>query len=198
VRVVVLRSRADGGFTLVEMLISVAILGILAGAISNAMVVALRTTSSADIRLTESNDMLFAGTRFGDDVQGAKSVSIDTTPKCGTDSRAVVEFTGLDFSDDSTFAAATTVVSYVLRTVTSSSGTTTRQLHRLACRAATATPSYPLTPASDITVVHRLSSTAPVVDCGGVACAAFVRVNLTLQEQSGGPPYTLTGRRRTS
>jgi prepilin-type N-terminal cleavage/methylation domain-containing protein len=192
------RAHRDDGFTLVETVISVAILGILAGAISGAIAVALRTTGSADIRLTESNDALVAGTYFGDDVQSAESVSIGTTPKCGTDSRAVVEFVGRDFSDDSTFATTTTVVSYVLRTVASPEGTTTRELHRLACSAPGATPSYPLTPTRDITVVHRLSSAAPVVDCGEVACGAFVHVNLALQEQSGGLAYTLTGRRRTS
>jgi prepilin-type N-terminal cleavage/methylation domain-containing protein len=188
----------DDGFTLVEVLISIAILGILVGAISSALFVALRTTGSADVRLTESNDELFAATYFSDDVQGAKSVAIATTPRCGADSSVVVEFVGRDFSDDSTFAPKTTVVSYVVRTVTGSAGTTTRQLHRLACAAPTATPSYPLTPTSDITVVRRLGATAPVADCAGVACGAFARVNLTLQEQSGDLVYTLTGLRRTS
>lgn len=197
-RVVVLRHHGDGGFTLVELLISVTILGILIGAISNAVAVALRITSSADVRLTESNDALFAAGYFGGDVQGAQSVSVGTTPKCGTDGSAVVEFVGQDFTDDSTFATTTRVVSYVRRTVANPDGTTTRRLHRLVCTAATATPSYPLTPSTDTTVVHRLSSAAPIVDCGGVACSAFIRVDLTLHEESGSLGYTLIGRRRTS
>ena len=136
---------------------------------------------------------------IGDDVQGAKTVTVGTTAKCGTSAgTAVVEFVGQDFADDSTFATTTRVVSYVRRTVANPDGTTTRRLHRLVCTAATATPSYPLTPSTDTTVVHRLSAAAPVVDCGGVACSAFVRVNLTLQEESGSLGYTLTGRRRTS
>jgi len=196
--ILMLRHRGDDGFTLVELLTSVTILGILVGAISNAVVVALRTTSSANVRSTESNDMLFAAGYFGGDVQGAQSASIGTTPKCGTDGAVVVEFVGQDFTDDSTFTTTTRVVSYVRRTVTNSNGTTTRQLHRLVCTAATATPSYPLTPSTDTTVVRRLSSAAPVVNCGGVACSAFVQVNLTLQEESGSLGYTLTGRRRTS
>lgn len=196
-RVGVLRNRTEDGFTLVELLIAVSILGILLTAISSTMFVALRTAASSEVRLTESNDALFATTYFGDDVQGAKSLSVGTTPRCGTDASAVVEFLGQDFSDDSSFTTTTTVVSYVLRAGTDARGVT-RQLHRLTCTAATTTPSYPLTPASDVTVADRLSATAPSVDCGAAACSAFVHVNLTLREQSGDLVFTLTGRRRTS
>src|SRR5205823_5391884 len=81
---VVLRRRHDGGFTLVELLISVTILGILIAAIANAMFVALHATVSANDRLTESNDALVAATYFDDDVQGAQSVSVGTTANCGS------------------------------------------------------------------------------------------------------------------
>ena len=197
-RVVVLRSPPDDGFTLVEMLISVTILGMLLGALSGTMFVTLRTVAEAATRLDESNDELHATTYFGDDVQGAQSVSVGTTPRCGGDPSAVVEFAGQDFADDSTFATTTTVVSYVLRTVAGPDGTTTRELHRLACAAPTTAPAYPLTPRSDVPVVRRLSGAAPTVDCPGAPCSAFEQVNLTLEAESGGLVYTLTGRRRTS
>src|SRR5207244_8045848 len=127
----------------------------------------------------ESNDALVAAAYFDDDVQGAQSVSVGTTAKCGSAATAVVEFIGQDFADDSTLATTTSVVTYVVRTVTGADGKTTRHLRRLVCTAATATPTYPLTPKAEITVVDRLSTSAPTVDCGGVACSAFGQVHLT-------------------
>jgi len=194
----VLRRRRDDGFTLVELLLAVGILGILLAAITSAMFVALRATASTTVRLAESNDGLFLATYFGDDVQGAKTVTVGTTAKCGTSAgTAVVEFVGQDFADDTSYATRTTVVTYVLRTVTVS-GTTSRQLRRLLCAAATDSPTYPLTPTAEITVADRLSSTAPAVTCGSAGCAAFSEVSMTMQEESGGFTYTLTGRRRTT
>lgn len=189
----------DAGFTLVELLISVAALGIVLAGISGVTFVAVGTAADAQIRLTESNDLLRAASYFGDDVQGAQSVAVGTRPRCGGDESAVVEFVGQDFSDTGTFAITTTVVSYVVRAVPGSDGADL-QLHRLGCAAATASPAYPLTPVTDVPVVRRLSpSTAPAVSCGGAPCgSAFVQVELTVPEQSGELTYTLTGRRRTS
>lgn len=193
-----LSPRRDDGFTLVELLVSVSILTVLLGAVSGSLYVALRTAASADQRLGESADELTATTYFGDDVHGARSVSVGRTPRCGTDPAAVVEFVGLDFTDDASFIPITTAVSYVLRTVTAAGGTTTRELHRLACTAPTTAPTYPLVPATDVTVVRRLSSGAPTVSCGSPGCAAFAQVSVTLRAESGNLTYTLTGRRRTT
>lgn len=200
-RVVVLSRTGDDGFTLVELLISVAILGMVLAAISGVTFVAVGTAADADTRLSESNDLLLATTYFGDDVQGAQSVAVGTTPRCGTDRTAVVEFVGQDFTDDSTFATATTVVTYVVRTGTDPQGTGQRgtgpRLRRLACAVATATPAYPLTPVTDVPVVRRLSTTGPTVACDPSPCGTSAQVSLTVLEESGGLAYTLTGRRRT-
>lgn len=192
-----LRRTAEDGLTLVELLVSITVLGLLLGAVASVTFVAVGTASGADVRLRESGDLLLAATYFGDDVAAATSVAVGTTPRCGTDPAAVVELVGQDFSDDSSYTISTTVVSYVVRTVTVPAGTT-RQLHRLACTAATTTPAYPLTPVTDVPVVRRLSATAPAVSCGSAGCAAFTQVELTLREQSGDLTYTLSGRRRTS
>ena len=198
-------SRAgDDGFTLVELLISVTILGVVLSAVSGVTLVAIKTAGTSDIRLAESTDLMRATTYFSGDVQSAKSVATATIPKCGTDLKVVVEFVGQDFADDTTPAVpavtptvTTTVVSYVNRTVTEPTGTTSRELHRLACTAPTATPAYPLTPVTDVTVVRRLSATAPTLTCLP-ACSTFTQVNLLVREASGAFVYTLTGRRRTS
>jgi hypothetical protein len=128
---------------------------------------------------------------------GAQIVVVSTTPRCGTDSSAVVEFRGQDFSDTSTFATMTTVITYVVRTVTSPTGPTS-QLRRLSCKSTSATPTYPLVAVTDSPVVRQLSATAPTVSCGDAGCGAFDQVDLTVQEQSGGLTYTLTGRRRVT
>jgi prepilin-type N-terminal cleavage/methylation domain-containing protein len=192
--------RPDDGFTLVELLVSISILGILLAAITGTMFVSLRTVAVTQERLTESNDELFATSYFADDVQGARTVSVGTVPKCGTDSNAVVEFSGLDFVDSATFVygtnpvTVTTVVSYVLRTVPE---TGTVELHRLACSSTLAAPVYPLVRTTDVTVVGQLAATDPVVTCD-VACGAFARVDLVLTAASEDLTYTLTGRRRTT
>ncbi len=192
-----LRRSAQAGFTLVELLVAVTLLGIVMSAVAGVSFVAVGTSATAVTRLDESADLLRAATYVGDDVAGAQSVSVGTKPRCGTDATAVVELVGQDFTDDSTFTTTTTVVTYVVRTVTDPSGTTRRQLHRLSCSAATTTPAYPLTPVGDIAVVRSLAAAPPEVSCGHAGCAAFSQVDLTVHQASGFG-YTLTGRRRTT
>jgi prepilin-type N-terminal cleavage/methylation domain-containing protein len=190
------RRAGEGGFTLVELLISVTVLGILMSSVAGVMTVTMKSASTANTRLTESNDLRRAATYFAADVQGAKSVATATTPKCGTGVlKVVVEFLGQDVAD-TTLAITTTVVSYVLLPVTDSDGTR-QELRRRLCTATTATPTYPLTvPSSDVPVVRRVSTVLPVLTCLP-ACSTFTQVNLVVRETSGNLVYTLTGRRRT-
>jgi prepilin-type N-terminal cleavage/methylation domain-containing protein len=191
------RTAADAGFTLVELLISITLMGIVLTTVVAVSFVAVHTAAAADTRLDDSNDLVRAATYFGDDVQGAQSVTVDAEPLCGTDDDAVVEFSGQDFADDSTLAITTTVVTYVVRGADDADADAP-ELHRLSCRADSTGPLYPLTPVSDVTVALGLSDSAPLVSCGGSACGAgFSQVELTVTE-SGGLSYTLTGRRRTS
>lgn len=191
-----LRRPRDAGFTLVELLVAVTLLGLVLPAVAGVLFVAIRTAAASKVRLDESGDLVRAATYFGDDVQGAQGVTTGGTPRCGTDGAAVVEFAGQDFTDDSTLTVTTTVVTYAVRTVTDQAGTR-RELHRLSCTAPTATPAYPLIPAGDVTVVRTLSAAAPAVSCVDTGCAAFGRVDLAVAE-AGGLTYTLTGRRRTT
>jgi prepilin-type N-terminal cleavage/methylation domain-containing protein len=198
------RRADDDGFTLVELLISVTIMGIVVSALAGVLLVTLKTATGADVRLTESSDLMRATRYFTGDVLGAKTVTVATTPKCGTDAKAVIEFIGQDIADGATPpvtppvtpVVTTTVVSYVQRTVTGPTGTSL-ELHRLTCKAATATPTYPLIPVTAFAVVRRLSATAPTATCLP-ACSTFTQVNLIVREKSGGLVYTLTGRRRTA
>lgn len=186
----------DAGFTLVEVLVVVTVLGVVLAAVAAISFVAVRTTAAAETRLDESNDLLRASTYFGDDVQGAQTVLVGAAPQCGADDEAVVELVGQDFADDSTLAPITTVVTYVLRGDTGDEEGV-RELHRLSCRAG-AGAAYPLTPTTDVPVLVRLSAAEPRVSCGAGPCGpAFAQVDLTVTE-AGGLAFTLTGRRRVS
>ena len=186
----------EAGFTLVELLVSITVLGIVLGSVVAASFVAARTSAASKIRLDDSNDLVVAATYFGDDVQGAQGVVVDSEPLCGPDDDAVVEFAGQDFADDSTLAITTTVVTYVLRGGDDADDPTF-ELHRLSCRADSAGPAYPLTPITDVTVAAALSG-RPTVSCGGTACGAgFTQVGLSVATD-GGLRVTLTGRRRTT
>jgi prepilin-type N-terminal cleavage/methylation domain-containing protein len=64
-------ARSDGGFTLPELLITVAIMGTLIAVMSTAMLVMLRTTPRAELRLAESKDITFLQTWVPVDLSSA-------------------------------------------------------------------------------------------------------------------------------
>jgi prepilin-type N-terminal cleavage/methylation domain-containing protein len=185
----------DGGFTLVELIVSIALLGVVMTGITAVMLTALTADRETATRLTESRDGQFVNAYLADDVQGARSVVTGVTARCGSGT-AALELRGASY-DPAALTAQVTVVSYVLRTSTVD-GVVTGELHRLACVGG-ASPSYPLTPASDVTVARTLAATGPGVTCTPAPCsAATTRVSLELTPASGGPSVTVGGTRRTT
>jgi prepilin-type N-terminal cleavage/methylation domain-containing protein len=76
--------RDERGLTLIEMLVSLTILGIIMVVLTTAVIAGLKSTQSADVKFTESNTAQFTSMYFTHDVQGAESVSInDTAASCG-------------------------------------------------------------------------------------------------------------------
>jgi prepilin-type N-terminal cleavage/methylation domain-containing protein len=194
-RIARLTNRQDEGFTLVELVISVAILGAVMTAIVAAMTVALKTNKETGDRLTSSRDLQFASTWFGDDVQGANTITEGGSPLCGSDpaSSVVIQFVNYDITTIPATAPPTAApyglssgetrkVTYVLRSRTDD-GVTTNELHRLVCG----------TSSSDDIVAHSLAtSPAPVVTTAATtASVQFVTADT-------GQPFTLTGTRRSS
>ncbi len=185
------------GFTLVELVIAISILGVVMAALTAAMLVAMTGNSQSGERLGESADVAFAASYFADDAAGAQTVTAGGATRCGTAGKAVVEFQGTTFATGN--LPQVTVVSYLLETV--GSGTTaSRQLHRSACIG----PSLAaLGVQSQNTVARQLSTaTDPTLTCqsptgAGVACSAATSVQLQLHESSGFT-FTLVGTRRTS
>jgi prepilin-type N-terminal cleavage/methylation domain-containing protein len=178
--------RADSGFTLIELVISVSILGLVMTAITTAMLVALKTNSETESRLTESRDVQFASTWFGDDVASANTVTAGGTALCAVPagSSVVVQFQNYDITTPPAAAPARTapygvtnprMVTYAL--------TAAGELHRLVCGNATA---------ADNVVAHSLAPTAPTVTVSGTSAT------VTLTEKKSGETFTLRGNRRSS
>ena len=62
------RRRVDDGFTLIEMVLSVAILGIISAALCGVVLQYLQITSDTSARLNESTDQQFISTYWQNDV----------------------------------------------------------------------------------------------------------------------------------
>lgn len=196
--------RRDDGFTLIELVVSIAILGVVMVAITGAMVVGMRSDKETDTRLDESRDVQFASTWFGDDVQSANRIAEGGPTNCGSDPSAnvVLRFANTDLTTPPALPPTETPndalkVSYVLRSATG--GAT--ELHRMACTLAA--DGVSVIRKTDDIVARSLSAIAPAVACLPSPCAAARTVTLTL---TGRPPtpadtplsYTLRGTRRSS
>ncbi|HEY6797709.1 MAG TPA: prepilin-type N-terminal cleavage/methylation domain-containing protein [Kineosporiaceae bacterium] len=201
--------RPDGGFTLIEMVTAMSVLGIVMLALSSVMFGAVTADRGSSDRLDASQAEEFASTYFADDVQGARpdddahpatdGVVTTGTSRCGS-SPSVVEFLADAYDSSAVATAKVVIVTYTLETVTGS-GQTYQNLHRLSCEASNSagltdppqpTPSFPLTPSSDAVVARRLSAgTTPSVTVSGDT------VTLTLTPLAG-EPFSLVGQRRAA
>ncbi len=81
--------RGDDGFTLIELVMTVAILGIIAVALTGVVLSYLRTTVDTQARLTESHDVQFAAAYWQRDVAsiGVRSTTLRHRPRPCTPSR---------------------------------------------------------------------------------------------------------------
>lgn len=73
--------RSDDGFTLIELVISVAILGIIVAALCGVMLQYLKTTTDTSARLNESTDEQFISTYWQNDVSSLGRRSFDSSTK---------------------------------------------------------------------------------------------------------------------
>jgi type II secretory pathway pseudopilin PulG len=89
------RLRTDeGGFTLVELVVGIAITGLLTAAIGSALFVSLRTTEITNKRMAESHDVQIASAYLANDVQSASSVNApNATTNCSGAFTTLITFT---------------------------------------------------------------------------------------------------------
>jgi len=164
--------RDEDGFTLVELLMAIAVLGIIVSAIATALIVTLRNLDATHDRMAESHDAQMASAFLVTDVQSATTITT-TQPACPTTTATVADFV---WDDQGTANRAT----YVLETVGG------EQRLRRSQTVGTTT--------SEVVVAHHLTtecSPGPVV----VSMPNSNRVLFTLTDASG-YRFSLTGEKR--
>src|SRR5438876_982008 len=89
--------RSEAGVTLVELMISVVLLGIIIVPLTTAMVTGLITTGEARARLSQSRSPLFSSAYFADDAQSSdvNGITLGGTAACGGGSN-IVTFSWLE------------------------------------------------------------------------------------------------------
>jgi prepilin-type N-terminal cleavage/methylation domain-containing protein len=196
-----LRDR-DGGFTLVELLVTIVILGVIALPLANVVINYFLNSSTATARMGESHDEQIAATYWQQDVSslGVRGAydsasgtfptqsSVNTTLPCTLPSGTLV--ISLSWNQYDASGNATSVAAAYLKQGTS--------LIRVHCTGSTVD--------STATVAHDLAATPTCnFGSGAVACSSgsgtpsSITLNLSVSDPSGkGQPYSiaLTGQRR--
>jgi prepilin-type N-terminal cleavage/methylation domain-containing protein len=185
------RRESEQGFTLVELLLAVSILGIIMAPLSLGFITGLRFIGRSDERFTDSRSALISAAYFASDVATANAVTPNDVAACGGGS-ALVSFNSAD-ANGAVGAVQNNEVSYVYDTA----GAPSPRLLRKYCANAGAA-------VSSVTAVSLAS--APVVTCYNAAnavnasCANARRVQLfvTQKANKSSPdvpsplPYTFT------
>jgi prepilin-type N-terminal cleavage/methylation domain-containing protein len=184
------KTRRDDGFTLVELLIAVAALGILLPSIAATFYIGLKTTDETNRRFLDSHDVQSAAAFVNSDVQNAQLVSVNNTTTCTSASYAPSSAgLYLAWTDKANGGAVSHQVNYYV------SG---KSLIRSQCVGSTA---------SAIAIIQDLAFSAgppssPVLDvvCQPTACtSATTPTSIALRgETVSGQMFSLIGTRRTS
>jgi len=203
--------RRDAGFTLVELLIAMVILGVIIVPLGNAIIGFIRNTDATSDRLALSHDAQISAAYLARDVAavGLRDYTVSGTPFlpsiqlnagydaggriCGTPATptALLRLLSDDWDDTGTTPVVRTdIVAYYL---TPPSGGVS-ELHRISCTG-------PATSGPDIVLAHNVDPTTPSLNCSSTCDAATVPQQVTLsfrvtKTSVGAYPITLTGQRR--
>lgn len=169
-------SHRDDGFTLVELLVAITVLGIIAPVLVGAIVLGLKTTAATTGQLNASHSRQELAAFFTTDVQSAVTIADESSTDTTTCMAAGETLVGrLSWADiDSTGASTARVVTYATVTVAGD-----RQLVRHACTGSAI---------STVTVVHNVVSgnlACTSTTFSTAACATAAGARLTAVDGSG-------------
>ncbi|WP_112243948.1 PilW family protein [Kribbella monticola] len=208
------RVRSEGGFTLVELLVAIVIIGIIAIPLSGVVISALKNTTTTEERMDLSHDAQLSSSYFARDVAAVgirdydnvngnslpfkPSVQLNaaynqggyTCGAVGTPTASVRLLSDSWDPADSMTSPKTVVIAYYLKTVAGSI-----ELHRLKCSGSD-------TPV-DVPIAHNVKSGSVTVTCSSTCESADVPNEITLRLMATKPsvgdyPITLNGQRRQS
>ncbi len=175
-------ARGDDGFTLIELIVVVAILPIIVGAIATALISVLSLQQSVANRVGDSNDAVVASASFNRDVQSAQELTVQSTPAaCGSLGSGQTQLlalawgaNSLPLSSGGPVGGYDTVVSYISTSAfNTQTHTTTYSLTRQVCSFGIST-----TPSSSLTLAHDIGS-SPTVTIYGPKNAQGSFTNIT-------------------
>jgi prepilin-type N-terminal cleavage/methylation domain-containing protein len=206
----------DAGFTLVELIITIFMLGVVVAPLTAIVILQLRNSDATTARMSESHDAQLANSWFAQDVQAvgvrddysgtaepAFTQSIETSAPaagglyaCGAAGTpdAVVRLAWDDYTAAEAASRTQQRVAYVVEG---------RELHRITCDGTGVV-------LADLTIAHNLvtpfagvtcaNAGGAAISCTGTALPATVSLSLTIRDPGSGSdsPYevTLTGQRR--
>jgi prepilin-type N-terminal cleavage/methylation domain-containing protein len=181
------RRQGDAGFTLVEMLVAVAVLGIVSGALAAALMLVVKTQSSATDRYRDSHSAQLLTTYLPADVQSvAPNNQADTTFSAGWQCAGAAPGSNLLRLAAGDSAGTTTYISYRYQQVGAE-----YQVVRYTCRLGTA----PTSIVAAHTIAAPPAGWAPGQDPKVVTTAvAGAQITMTAKEVSG-YTFTVTGAR---
>ncbi|TDW91622.1 type II secretion system protein J [Kribbella sp. VKM Ac-2566] len=204
------RTRPEAGFTLVELMLAVAILAIITVPLANVVIGALRNTTDTSDRLELSHDAQISSSYFardvaelglrdwaainGDSVPFRQSVQLNAAYNaggytCGSTTAALRLLSDAWNPAVSMQDAATNVVAYYLKPVGAVS-----ELHRIKCLG-------PAITGTDVVLAHNVKPGSLAVtcssDCESTDVPDQVKVTFQVTRASVGDyPITLNGQRR--
>jgi prepilin-type N-terminal cleavage/methylation domain-containing protein len=183
------RRGSESGFTLIELITVVAILPIVIGGISIALLSVFNLQDSVSNRVGDSNDELVSSAYFNKDVQSAQQIQTTNNPVCGSTGQQLL---GLEWGLNTTTATYETVVSYVQTTT----GTTTSLVRNVCTSGASATPTSSDTIGHDVgnpTVALNPTSFSSKTNQGWTSTQGLFGVTLNIDAPGSGYSYALSG-----